>query len=135
MTPNADLLDMPCVVCERPLGDHTMREWRTCDPATSDLPFEALPDDARMVNAAIGAQLGFEHGTIVADHVVAKAANIDVHGIRVPLIIHEFASGSPVGPPVPLVTVAYIAAPGTDGLGKYAALIGEAAHHASRSAT
>lgn len=123
------MLDMPCAACTRPLGDHTLRQYHACDPAL-DLPFEVTPDRAA---DSLRAQLGFDEGTIVADHCIAKAATLDLGGIRTPVVIHEFAVGRPMFAPTPVVTVAFLGAPG-GGMAKYGRLIDTASRAAVSAA-
>lgn len=108
-------LDQPCATCERPVGDHTLREWSTCvGTTTTDLPFEAMPDDAvaRAAGDAIRRSFGIDDDIIVADHVVAKALVLDGQApgglvVRFPAVLHEFQVGRAGAPPVEVAKVLY----------------------------
>lgn len=109
-----DGLDGPCGACERPAGDHTLREWAAClGTITLDLPFTEVPSDAAQLAAdAVRTQFGLDDDLIIADHVVMKAAWLNgMSGhvkVKVPLLLHEFQIGVPGHPPENVARVAFI---------------------------
>lgn len=100
-------LDAPCAVCERPAGDHTLREWAACmGTQTTDLPYEAIPEDlAQTVAASVRDRFQLDDDLIVADHVVVRALTLGgrqgVLGIKIPALIHDFQIGLAPNRPSP----------------------------------
>jgi hypothetical protein len=133
-----DGLDAPCATCDRPMGDHTLREWSECmGTMTTDLPFEQVPDDlAGNAAAAVREQFGLDPNVIVADHVVVKAATLDGHGgavrVRLPALLHEFQVGIAGRPPVEVAKVAFIG--GVDSMRAYGRLTRDSANGAANAA-
>lgn len=116
----AEPLSIRCERCGRTWG---------VTPAL-DLPFEDVPEDLRpLASEELRERLGFAEGTIVADHVVVKAATFDAGAMRLPLLIHEFAIGRPMFAPERVATVAFLGdSPRT--VSGYADLVGKAARRA-----
>lgn len=131
-------LDQPCSVCERPSGDHTLREWAACiGTVTTDLPYEQTPPDAAAVVAEkVRQQFNLDEDLIVADHVVIRAATLDGASgqvrVRIPALIHEFQVGVSGQPPVTVAKVVYVA--DTDGMRAYGRLARDTANGAANAA-
>jgi len=126
-------LEAACMVCERPAGDHTLREWSACmGTITTDLPYGPIPADARR----IAERFGLPDGTLVADNVVAKSlvARADMgplgQSLLLPLVLHEFSRSPNVGEV--LARIAYIGDVGT--LRQYGRLLRDTANGAANAA-
>lgn len=95
-----DNLDDHCPACERPAGDHTLREWAAClETPDHELPYEEIPADIQDV---IRERCRGLDGYAIADHVTARAAVLDGHSgivrVAVPALLLELAIGTPSGP-------------------------------------
>lgn len=106
-----DGLDKPCAVCERPAGDHTLREWSAClGTVTTDLPYEDAPDDS--IAGAMRGRLGLDRDTIPADHIHARAATYAGSSgpveIRMPVVLLDFSIGQAGAPPVTVAKIAFL---------------------------
>lgn len=107
-------LDEACSRCERPCGDHTLREWSVCiGKATTDLPFEETPPDiAAAAAAAVRERFQLEDGLAIADHVVVKALTLGGRSgpvrVRFPALLHEFQIGVPGSPPATVAKVMFL---------------------------
>lgn len=123
-----DSLEQPCAQCQRPIGDHLVREMVTCGlkPAV-DLAYEDTPSDI----SHLATQFGFPAGTLVADHITAKALVIDTAIGPFPVLLHEFMVGRPGMPPIDVVQVAYL---GGDTMRPYGRLIRDTANGAANAA-
>lgn len=126
-------LDAPCMVCEKPAGDHTLREWSTCmGTITTDLPYADIPEDARRI--ADG--LGLPDGTLVVDNFVAKSfvGRMDLPGgqqhVYLAGVLHEFSRSPNTGDP--LARIAFIGDAGV--LRQYGRLVRDTANGAARAA-
>ncbi len=133
-------LDEPCATCERPAGDHTLREWNACmGTLTTDLPYEATPPDmARSAAAAVRAQFNLDEDLVIADHVVVKAVTLAGDGrghsigVRLPALLHEFQIGLPGQPPTTLARVLFVG--GADSVRGYGRLVRDSANGAVNAA-
>lgn len=130
-------LDTDCGTCGRRAGDHTLDEWAKCmGTVTTDLPYEDNPHEVRFAGDQLREQLGLEQGTIVADHVVVKAAYYEglngVATVRMPMLIHEFAMGRPGAPPAPVGKAVFLA--DSEGMRKYGQLVRDSANGAINAA-
>lgn len=130
-------LDDACPVCQRPAGDHTLREWAACMGESTTLPFEPIPSDsAAAANAAMKERFGLDEDVIVADNVIVRAATLDfstgvVNG-QLPALIHEFQTSGAGGPPAELAKVVFVAP--TDGMRGYGRLVRDSANAAAKRA-
>jgi hypothetical protein len=106
-------LDEPCPVCDRPAGDHTLREWQSClGEQTTDLPYEEIPQDAAAIASEnMRQRFGLESDIVVADHVVVKSLTIDGSSgslrLVFPAVLHEFQVGVPGRPPATAAKVLF----------------------------
>lgn len=109
-----DPLEQPCPACERPSGDHTLREWQACMEVPGlDLEFQEIEDTQtrQAASAALADQLGFDSSALVADHVVTKAVVIGAGPVRVGGLVMEFQIGNPTGIPDKVGTVVFLGRP------------------------
>lgn len=143
-------LDGPCGVCERPTGDHTLREWSACmEEVTTDLPFESTPADAAaLASASLRDRFNLDDSIIIADHVTVKAITLDGEmmgvpprgpaslqrrpTVRVPGLLHEFGIGVPGIPPSTVASVLFVG--GVDSVRKYGRLARDSANGAANAA-
>lgn len=138
MSPLRDL-DQPCAACQRPRGDHTLREFSTCLGArTFDLPYEDLEQDATAAAAgeALRKSFSIPGDVIVADHVVVRALTLDGGSgglrVRLPGLMHEFQIGVQGKPPVLQAKVLF--AGGLDSIRGYGRLVRDSANGAANAA-
>lgn len=142
-------LDGPCGACERPAGDHTLREWSACmEEVTTDLPFESTPADAAaLASASIRERFNLDPSIIIADHVTVKAAFLDGEmmgvpprgpaslqrrpTVKVPGLLHEFGIGVSGVPPSTVATVLFVG--GVDSIRKYGRLARDSANAAANA--
>lgn len=100
--------------------------------ATTDLRYEPIPADARL----IAERFGLPDGTLVVDNVVAKSAvaQADVgafgQSLLLPLVLHEFSRSPNVGKV--LARIAYIG--DADVLRQYGRLVRDTANGAANAA-
>lgn len=105
--------ESPCPACGRTSGDHTLREWGAClGTPTTDLPFEATPDDlAGAAAERLRRIFGIEGDVIVADHVVVRALTLGGSNgplsVYLPALLHEFQVGIPGQPPATVAQVLF----------------------------
>jgi hypothetical protein len=133
-------LDEACSTCDRPVGDHTLREWNVCmGTLTTDLPFEKTPPDmARAASEAVRAQFNLDDDLVIADHVVVKAVTLagEVRGaainVRLPALLHEFQIGLPGQPPGTLARVLFVGP--ADSVRGYGRLVRDSANGAVNAA-
>lgn len=92
-------LDDPCPNCQRPAGDHTLREWRDCMKASeTHVPMFEPPAGAagRMLSENLRERFGLEEGTVVADNVLVYASVLDAGSgplkVQMPVLLHDFGS-------------------------------------------
>lgn len=125
-------LEDPCATCGRTSGDHTMREWAACMEKTDTDEFGARDEEA---GEAIRRKFGIAPETLIADHVLIEAAQLDGHagqvGVKVPAIRHTFAIGGIDGA-TSVAQVLYLAEP--VGMRNYGAMVQKAASTAVRAA-
>lgn len=117
-------LDSPCGACDRPSGDHTLREWSACmGEVTTDLPFEGTPaDTAALATASLRERFNLDDSIIIADHVTVRAITLEgqmgtpARGpaslqrqptVKIPGLLHEFAIGVPGVPPSAVAAVLF----------------------------
>jgi hypothetical protein len=110
---NVGGLGQQCAVCQRVVGDHTLREWFACmGTVTTDLPYEGLPADlAEAAAASLRERFRLDDDMLVADHVNLTAFTLRDDGplqIMLPAVLHEFQIGSPDSPPHTVAKVAFI---------------------------
>lgn len=131
-------LEQPCGTCERPAGDHTLREWAACmGEVTTDLPYEpSEPDAAELVAAQVREQFHLDGDLIVADHVVARAITLqgaaDVVGVTFPGVLHEFQIG--LGGTAPAVVAKVLYLGDVDAMRAYGRLLRDTANGAANAA-
>lgn len=130
-------LDDVCAVCQRPVGDHTLREYRACSGNVEHLPYEDQPHDSA---AAAGAamlrkRLELNDSVIVADHVVARALTFATGGPTLAPVLGgimlELALGTPGRPPTTVGEALYIG--DADVLRKFGRLIRDTANGAANA--
>lgn len=134
-----DGLDEPCGTCQRPAGDHTLREWNTClGTVTTDLPYQATPPDlATVASAAIRRQFALDDDIMIADHAIVRALTLAGHSgavsIRLPALLTEFQIGVPGQPPHTIAKILF--AGSADGVKGYGRLVRDSANGAYNAAT
>lgn len=131
-------LDDDCPVCGRVSGDHTLREWAVClEQRTTDVPFEAMPDDAvgAAATEAVRKQLG-DDDLVLVDGVVVKALALGAEtgpvAVRVPALLHEFQVNVSGGPPATVAKVLFTAGD-PDGMRGYGRLVRDTANGAANA--
>lgn len=101
-------LEDKCPVCERTVGDHTMRQWDECmGKLTRNEPHQDIP---------LGARFGLDKDTHFADSVWVKAAVLDTYSgplrTKIPVLVFEFATSEGSTPePKFVAKVAYASSP------------------------
>lgn len=130
-------LDDACPVCQRPAGDHTLRQWAECLHDSTTLPFETIPDDSvAAANAALRQRFGLDEDTVVADNVIVRAATVDFStGIvdgKLPALVHEFQVSGTGGPPATVAKIVFMGPP--DGMRGYGRLVRDSANAAANRA-
>lgn len=89
-------LDAPCPTCDRPTGDHTVREWNACaETPAVDLPYEDVPADVAALRFDLEGR-----PVLMADHVTARALVMRAEGavaVTAPVLLLTFGIGTPSG--------------------------------------
>lgn len=130
-------LDDPCLTCERPSGDHTLREWAKCmGEQNFEMPMEAPREDAvAITNRELQKRFQLDPDTIVADNVFVYAATLTGGSgpltFKVPALIHDFQT-SAAGEPVTVAKIVFVH-DNPDGMRAYGRLARDSANGAANA--